>query len=136
MFTQHCMINKCSKNIQNKLESLGYSYNSDGSAYKNNSVTYTNGENFYLKKDYKSLNKDRSSQYMKNIIDCKENEDLFFAIAALSDNTDINQWFTDGINWKNCMLDKCDIDSWYRYFGYGDTMVHKASVQELIKHFA
>lgn len=77
-----------------------------------------------------------------NQIDCNNNIDLFFAIAALRDDTDINQWFIctishyDAINnithevndWILCTTKKIKkhkkIDVW-----------RKASVNELINHF-
>ncbi len=35
-------------------------------------------------------------------VDCGTNEDLFLAIAALRDDTDKYQWFTDGDKWILC----------------------------------
>ena len=70
------------------------------------------------------------------MIDCGTNEDLFFALAALRDDTDINQWIIDEAN-------EC--------FGLGDSMMicdrnnmndrniythyRKASVKEIIEYF-
>lgn len=70
----------------------------------------------------------------KECIDCRTNEPLFLAIAALRYDTDDSQWFTDGKDWFLCQYlkvgmhyqDKPEIlfDKW-----------HKASVDELIEHF-
>ena len=134
MFTQSCYINENSKELREKLKSLGYKLN-HGKAWGEYLACFktkdTNKDMFVASPDYDLKNMPNFA----NSIDCGTNEDLFLAIAALQDGTDINQWFTDGKTWKNCMLDKCDIDSWYRCFGYGTTILHKATLQELIEHF-
>ena len=72
-------------------------------------------------------------------IDCGTNEDLFLAIAALRDDTDMNQWFvTNKGEWFLSMYDsqythlcKRTIDG----IDIGERTAHKATVQELIEHF-
>lgn len=68
-------------------------------------------------------------------IDCSINEELFLAIAALRDDTDKNQWFTDGDKWILCPEIKFST-----YWAYNDVdintdTIHKATVNELIEHF-
>lgn len=68
------------------------------------------------------------------LIDCGTNENLFLAIAALRDDIDESQWYTDGKDWFKCRYlkvgmhyrDKPEIlfEKW-----------HKATVEELIEHF-
>ena len=36
----------------------------------------------------------------EDYINCNDDVDLFFALAALRDDTDNFQWFTDGVNWE------------------------------------
>lgn len=60
-------------------------------------------------------------------IDCEDNEELFLAIAALRDDTDKYQWFTDGRLWEKC---ESDLPSKYMQI-HG----HKATVEELIDRF-
>lgn len=72
--------------------------------------------------------------------DCIKNEDLFMALAALRDDEDYMQWFTNG---KDFIL--CDRQDWIDMYstlcsGGKYTMdelnkFHKATVQELIQHF-
>ena len=68
-------------------------------------------------------------------IDCGTNEDLFFAIAALRDDTDKYQWFVDystgvlGGSWYMCDLD--NIKDCFQ----STKLCHKATAEELIKHF-
>ena len=71
----------------------------------------------------------------KNVVDCGTNEELFLAIAALRDDTDKNQWFTDDDKWILCPEIKFST-----YWVYNDVdvnldVIHKATVNELIEHF-
>lgn len=66
-------------------------------------------------------------------IDCWKNEDLFLAIAALRDDSDVNQWFIDDADpyktWYLCKLqhkEECMQDT---------KSCHKASIKELTEHF-
>lgn len=67
-------------------------------------------------------------------IHCGTNEALFLAIAALRDDTDKNQWFTDGNLWFKCGDEMCDETIKY-YLNRYNREIHKASVEELIEHF-
>lgn len=69
-----------------------------------------------------------------NDIDCGTNEELFLAIAALRDDTDDNQWFTDGNDWFLCRYLKVGM----HYQDMPEILFkkwHKATVEELIEHF-
>ena len=70
-----------------------------------------------------------------NNIDCGDNEDLFFAIAALRDNTDKCQWFTDGNKWIQCPDIKFSTYWVYNNIDINLDTIHKATVEELIEHF-
>lgn len=141
MFTYSCILNKCSDDIQNKLKSLGYLYNSNGSAYGNNSIIYTIGDNYYLKKDYKSIARDRSKQFIQKAIDCGDNEDLFLAIAALRDDIDEGQWFIIDVDAYVLLsagdwFKATDMNGHYHVgTGIDPLYCHKATVEELIEHF-
>lgn len=68
------------------------------------------------------------------LIDCGTNENLFLAIAALSDDIDIHQWFTDGNKWFQCRFFKVGM----HYSDKPEILFerwHKATVEELIEHF-
>lgn len=67
-----------------------------------------------------------------SFIDCRTNEELFLAIAALRDDTDENQWFTDGYHWEICPDEVAYINAWIDKYGFSP---HKATVEELIEHF-
>lgn len=67
-------------------------------------------------------------------IDCGTNEELFLALAALRDDVDTYQWFTDGKEWFQCQYLKAGM----HYQDKPEILFekwHKATVNELIEHF-
>lgn len=73
---------------------------------------------------------ERPSKKQKNFYDCKNNLDMFIAIAAIRNDSDENQWFVeDGDNtyWENSP----EGPSKYMMM-HG----HKASAQEIYEHFS
>lgn len=67
-----------------------------------------------------------------SFLDCGDNESLFLAIAALRNDTDKHQWFTDGYHWEKCPDEVAYIYAWINRYEYSP---HKATVEELIEHF-
>lgn len=64
--------------------------------------------------------------------DCGTNEELFLALAALRDDSDYMQWFTNGEKWIQNKQNDIEI---IRY-GVGNPInFHKATVKEIIEHF-
>ena len=129
-FTQPCFIRKNTSELRKKLEDLGYISH----IFNNNDAN-----NIYADKlgTYISVDIENQPYY----IDCETNEELFLALAALRDDTDINQWF---------IMD-CDV---YLHINKGDWFIstdrnkgkhigtqidpmycHKATVEEIIEHF-
>lgn len=138
-FTQPCFIRKNTPELRKKLEELGYNryprwmadWGDDDSRY------------IYLVTDvlYYTYPKEPSKPKRGEHIDCGTKEELFLALAALRDDTDINQWF---------IMD-CDV---YLHINKGDWFIstdrnkgkhigtqidpmycHKATVEEIIEHF-
>ena len=126
-FIQPCFIRKNTPELRKKLEVLGY----------NQHPSYIeNGQYLYLNCGFYHIDVIGYSEEIERMIDCGTNEDLFFALAALRDDTDINQWIIDEAN-------EC--------FGLGDSMMicdrnnmndrniythyRKASVKEIIEYF-
>ena len=119
-FTTPCFIRKNTDNIRNRLKEVGYKMFSP--------IEYDNlecSDNWV--NDIKSLND-------CNGINCGFNEELFLAIAALRDDTDKYQWFTDGDLWFKCGDEVCNETIEYYLNKYG-RKIHKATVNELIEHF-
>ena len=120
-FTTPCFIRKNTEALRKKLEEVGYKMLSP--------IEYDNlecSDNWV--NDIKSLND-------CNGINCGFNEELFLAIAALRDDTDKNQWFTDGDKWILCPEIKFSTYWVYNDIDVNTDTIHKATVNELIEHF-
>lgn len=123
-FTTPCFIRKNTPTLQERLKNLGYLSLDNDNDKRDGLVADRNGFMYSI--------------FEKNVLgstyNCGINEELFLAIAALRDDTDDSQWFTDREDWFLCQYlkvgmhyqDKPEIlfDKW-----------HKASVDELIEHF-
>nr|DAM07235.1 MAG TPA: hypothetical protein [Caudoviricetes sp.] len=126
-FTTPCFIRKNTEELRKKLEDIGYAANF---STKDHDVIYAEAT-FGV---YFTMFSSNIPQLMNFAYDCGENEALFLAIAALSDDTDKNQWFTDGYLWFECGDEMCDETIEYYLNEYGRKF-HKATVEELINHF-
>lgn len=143
-FTTPCFIRKNTPELRKKLEELGYEILNSGN-------TTLDAHNYDGNGSHKSIEEGRAiiTSYgnlygviydidtvtKKGRIDCGTNEELFLAIAALRDDTDKYQWFTDGNKWIMCPTIKFST-----YWVYNDVdvnldVIHKATVNELIEHF-
>lgn len=143
-FTTQCFIRKNTQELRRGLEELGYNILNSGN-------TTLDAHNYDGNGSHKSIEEGRAiiTSYgnlygvvyyvdtitKKGRIDCGTNEELFLAIAALRDDTDKNQWFTDGDKWILCPEIKFST-----YWVYNDVdvnldVIHKATVNELIEHF-
>ena len=156
MFTEKCFIRKNNPQLLKDLADLGYnSVNNIVPCFKNNHRT----ECKYIKCDKdnaesivsiydSSMNNWIDDYDLKNFIDCGEDTELFLAIAAISDDSDYMQYFVtedDGI-WYNlkrflpkgsfilCLVNDRHM-SQDKGFYNNITPVHKATAEELIKHF-
>ena len=133
-FTTLCFIRKNSKELRDLLSGLGYyeiNVSEKDDVYKNlRTGTDTMGRICrYMQW--------RSEKY-NSCIDCGVNEDLFLAIAALRDDSDVYQYF---VNEKG-MFVFCNqselkhvIDNSEEWCDYSVSEFHKATVAELIDHF-
>ena len=116
MFTQPCFIRKNTPELRKKLEELGYFYtyyHDSNGIYCYNNIAQTFTYNNEIPKECIEIS--------------KNNEERFLALAALRDDTDKNQWFTDGKLWE-----KSNNDLPSRYMQLEG---HKATVEEIIEHF-
>lgn len=140
-FTTPCFIRKNTETLRKKLEELGYL--NDSPEWTNNcSIIWAyqypmkgfDTPNYVIADSF-DLPFDKHSALCGKFIDCGTNEELFLAIAALRDDTDKNQWFTDGDKWILCPEIKFST-----YWVYNDVdvnldVIHKATVDELIEYF-
>lgn len=140
-FTTPCFIRKNTETLRKKLEELGYLNDSpewtvDCSiiwAYQYPMKGFDTP--VYVIADSFDIPFDKHSALCGKFIDCGTNEELFLAIAALRDDTDKNQWFTDGDKWILCPEIKFSTYWVYYHIDVNTDTVHKATVNELIEHF-
>ena len=108
-FIQPCFIRKNTPELRKKLEELGYNryplwmadWSDDDSRY-----VYLVTDVLYYTYPQKPTNP-KNGEY----IDCGDNEELFLALAALRDDTDINQWFV--YNSMDCIIEKLRTIDWF-----------------------
>ena len=145
-FTTPCFIRKNTPELRRGLKELGYF---------NNSPQWTNNCSIiwayqypmkgfdtpnYVIADSFDIPFDKHSALCGKFIDCGTNEELFLAIAALKDDTDNNQLFTNGKGDWGIYRDGSDGGlSGMDFYGMPNDFeidnYHKASVDELIEHF-
>lgn len=140
-FTTPCFIRKNTETLRKKLEEVGY---------LNNSPEWTNNCSIiwayqypmkgfdtpvYVIADSFDIPFDKHSALCGKFVDCGTNEELFLAIAALRDDTDKYQWFTDGDLWILCPEIKFSTYWVYNDIDVNTDTIHKATVNELIEHF-
>lgn len=140
MFKNYCFIRKNTPEIIQRLENLGWLFFTydENTTSKNECIgCFLADKTMDYSVDYcRTLNEDFVNKYLTNtdgVIDCGDNEELFFAVAALRDDSNEHQWFiwddykNDGDRWK--LYDDDPSWSWWIF------EVHKATVPELIEHF-
>ena len=121
MFTTSCFIRKCTPELKSKLEDIGYHRRPIKEKYDKHKflLVYRDG-------CYNSSTGNETG--IEKYIDCGDNENLFLAIAALRDDSNEHQWYTDGARW-------CLHNMEPKYDWMIDDSWHKATVYELIEHF-
>ena len=131
MFTQSCFIRKNNENLRKKLEELGYT---TSSICKNGNIatSSTIGKYSIISDWHLNSTNPHTTWNNGNRIDCGTNEELFLAIAALRDDSDYMQWFTDGEKWFQNKQNDIEV---IRYGAGNPINFHKATVEELIEHF-
>lgn len=141
-FTTPCFIRKNTAELRKKLEELGYKLN-NGKAWGRFLVTFrieeTNEWKYVASPEWDLQN----NPDIDVSIDCGTNEDLFLALAALSEDNDYMQWFTDGTDFILC--DRYDWVDMYSVLCSGLSNAkdrvkeldkfQKATAEELIEHF-
>lgn len=137
-FIQPCFIRKNIPELKYKLEELGYINGGKERTYGEHDSLYCNG---YFGRYYECVQK--PSRY-ESIIDCGDNEELFLALAAMRDDTDINRWFKDletnelFICTKHSIYDMAtveDLEEYGDWIGIGMCKYQIATVKEIIEHF-
>ena len=128
MFTQGCFIRKNSEYLRKSLDLIG----KRNLCKIHDGILITHSDRHYSLLD---CNEIIEIMLDDGFIYCGTNEELFLAIAALRDDSDKFQYFTNGVFWIKCsQLElKHELDNNYEEFCVAD--FHKATVEELIEHF-
>ena len=155
-FIQPCFIRKNTYELRKKIEELGYEpcypMVQHPEVFKNIATCNFFGSMYYGVSDDEASRPGDISDAIKNggIIDCGDNEELFFALAALRDDTPINSFY-----WFNRRLVKCEdktekhtflngfisilkcgcVDDPNICFGAEEDFLRKATVEEIIEYF-
>ena len=140
MFTASCFIRKNTPELINKLINLGY-------VKALFDEEYTKSDAYGLIVDQGDIAplehgiQEMELMFTYNFVDCGDNEELFLALAALRDDSDVNQWFVMDVE-EYVNINQGD---WFlatdrnkgKHIGTQiDPMYcHKATVEELIEHF-
>lgn len=64
--------------------------------------------------------------------DCQTDTDLFKVLAAMNDENDREQWFTDGYHFELCPTNKADMVAWHMMYR---TKPSKATAEEIVEYF-
>lgn len=135
-FTASAFIRKNTLELREKLEKIGYNHSTDVIEDERFCIA-TSPVNCNYHVILKEVFDDTNPHHTWNCagrIDCGTNEELFIAIAALRDDTDDNQWFTDSKEWFQCQYLKVGM----HYHDKPEILFekwHKATVNELVEHF-
>lgn len=139
MFTTPCFIRKNTPELRDKLRELGYIICS----------CTTSKTAIYLMVGYESVHavideaidlfEDEVKAGILKSIDCGDDERLFLALAAMRDDTDMNQYFVEekGMHWVN-------VGTWVSagslFLSFEEKLgrkkdCHRATADEIIAHF-
>lgn len=121
MFIEKCFIRKYSQELVNKLVEIGH-----------NVIRFPEPRYIICDKNNVYLTSILPDKDINKYTDCDTNEKLFLALAALRDDIDYMQWFTDGEKW---LQDKRNDIEVIRYGAGNPIKFHKATVEEIIKYF-
>lgn len=145
-FTTPCFIRKNTQELRRGLEELGY-FNDSPEWTNNCSIIWAyqypmkgfDTPNYVIADSF-DIPFDKHSALCGKFVDCGTNEELFLAIAALRDDTDNNQLFTNGKGDWGIYRDGSDgglsgMDFYGMPNDFNLSYYHKATVDELIEHF-
>jgi len=78
----------------------------------------------------------KTGKRMAHVLDCRSNPDLFKAITPMRNDSDIYQWFTDGLKWVISDIHNLnDLEDYFKEIDFNYLNTHKATLDELLEHF-
>lgn len=137
-FTTPCFIRRNTVELRKKLEELGYyPHPSEKKLYEK----YPNyvGPSLHTGRGFYAIMPIGYDEELRFEIYCGTNEDLFLALAALREDNDYMQFFTNGTHWYLCEANRIEnsslFDKEYKLQIKDGSDYHKATVEEIIEHF-
>lgn len=124
-FKYRAFIEKNTPHLRERLKEIGYIIKGQ----EDKSLITTN--NMVLTID--KYTEDECKAY--NYIYCGTNEELFLSIAAIRDDIDKYQWFTDGEKWVKCTEIKFSTYWVYNEIEVNINTIHKATPNELMEFY-
>ena len=139
MFKTKCFIRKNTPELRGKLEKMGYRVCRCTGEATAVYLMAVEGDIHAVHYEELDIFADEVKSGKCKLIDCGDNEFLFLALAAMRDDTDNDQLFTNGIDWaikreaaRNLGLPGFE----YLSFPHNmDTPLHKATKEEIIEQF-
>ena len=139
MFTTKCFIRKNTPELRGKLKKMGYQVCHCAEGATAVFLMAVEGDIHAVHYEELDIFADEVKSGTCKLIDCGDNEQLFLALAAMRDDTDNDQLFTNGIDWaikreaaRNLGLPGFEYLSFPRDV---NTPLHKATEEEIMNYF-
>lgn len=139
MFITNCFIRKNTPELRGKLEKMGYRV---CRCTEETTAVYLmagHGDIHAVHDESVDIFEDEVKSGTCKLIYCGDNEQLFIALAAMRDDTDKDQLFTNGIDWAwfRDDTDKGGFAGFEFYYLQRDinTPLHKATREEIMNCF-
>lgn len=139
MFTTKCFIRKNTPELRGKLEKMGYRVCRCAEGATAVFLMAVEGDIHAVHYEELDIFADEVKSGKCKLIDCGGNEFLFLALAAMRDDTDNDQLFTNGIDWaiKREAARGLGLPG-FEYLSFPrdvNTPLHKATKEEIIEQF-
>ena len=139
MFITNCFIRKNTPDLRDKLGKMGYQVCSCTGGATAVFLMALLGEVHAVCDEDVDMFLDDVKSVKYELIDCGDNEQLFIALAAMRDDTDKDQLFTNGIDWgiKREASRGFGLPG-FEYLNFPrdvDTPLHKATEEEILNCF-
>lgn len=139
MFITNCFIRKNTPDLRDKLGKMGYRICSCAKGETAMYLMAVDGDIHAVHDEEIDIFEDEVKSGKCKLIDCGDDEQLFLALAAMRDDTDKDQLFTNGIDWAwyRDDTDKGGLAGFEYYYLARDinTPLHKATKEEILNCF-
>lgn len=139
MFTTKCFIRMNTPELRSKLKDMGYRVCRCTGETTAVYLMAGHGDIHAVHDESVDIFEDEVKSGTCKLIDCGDNEQLFLALAAMRDDTDKDQLFTNGIDWaikreaaRGLGLPGFEYQSFPRDI---NTPLHKATIEEIMEQF-